>query len=177
MALQVHSFKGIGQTQQRLTEPPAPNSLVLVADGSPVPGTHLRVLERENIAGTELERMIAVFEVPSLPGGDYLLVVTMVDPAVGSIESGTLDFSLGQRSASARLFDAPMWMPNLSQIVKQLGPADPQAKMAKIDRVAVRDDYMGVLRLLADGRSMSAVLALTEVESGSVNPENPMSLR
>ena len=151
------------------------DSLILAADGSTMPGTHLRVLEREKLAENGLERMIAVFEVPNLPGGNYSLVVTMSDPSVGSIESGTLDFGLGHRSTTAGLFDAPEWMPDLSEIVSQLGPADPTAKLVKIDKQAVRAGYEDVLRLLAAGRSMSAVLALTEVESGSVNRERPMS--
>jgi len=150
------------------------DSLILAADGSTIPGTHLRVLEREKLAETGLERMIAAFEVPNLPGGDYSLVLTMSDPSVGNIESGTLDFSIGQRATTAGLFDAPEWMPDLAEIVGRLGPADPTAKLVKIDREAVRSGYLDVLRLLSQGRSMSAVLALIEVESGSVNPASPM---
>jgi tetratricopeptide (TPR) repeat protein len=150
-------------------------SLILKADGTPAPGTHLRVLEREKIEGTGLERMVAIFEVPNLPGGDYSLVVTMSDPAVGTIESGTLEFRLGQRTTSSALFDPPRWMPDLSEIVKQLGPANPQAVPTKIDKRAVLAGYKAVLSLMAEGRSMSAVLALAELETGSLSATNPMS--
>jgi VWFA-related protein len=150
------------------------SSLILAEDGAPLPGTFLRVLERESASQSGLERLIAAFEVPNLPGGNYALVVTMSDPGSGEVESGSLEFSLGQRS-TAGIFSAPDWMPDLSEIVGQLGPADPEVRIVKIDKQAVAEAYEQVLRLLADGRQMSAVLALAELEAGVVNKDNPMS--
>lgn len=150
-------------------------TLLLAADGSPVPGTYLRVLERETDTEVGVERMIGAFEVPNLPSGDYSLVVTMSDPGTGEVESGTLDFSLGQRTRTAGIFTPPPWMPDLSEILGQLGPADSEARIVKIDKKAVERDYANVLRTLAEGRQMSAVLELAELEAGLVNPENPIS--
>lgn len=151
-------------------------ALVLEADGTPVPGTFLRVLEREQDPAAGLERLIAAFEVPSLPSGEYQLVVTMSDPVSGDVDSGSLEFVLGQQGQQTAGFRPPQWMPDLSEIVRQLGPSTSEARVIKkIDKDAVRASYAKVLRQLADGRRMGAVLALAELEGSSVSDDNPMA--
>lgn len=148
-------------------------ALVLASDGTPIPGTFLRVLERERDEVDGLERMIAAFEVPNLPGGEYQLVVTMSDNTTGDVESGTLPFSLGRQS-EATLFTPPSWMPDLSEVVAFLGPPEGRT-IVKIDRDAVEEGYQEALRRLAGGQQTGAVLQLAELESGMVNPDNPMN--
>jgi VWFA-related protein len=149
-------------------------ALVLAADGTPVPGTFLRVLERERDADSGMERMIGAFEVPNLPDGEYELVVTMSNGSTGDVESGSLPFSVGRRG-NAVLFEPPRWMPDLADIVTQLGPQEGEASIVKIDRGAVETGYKRALRMLADGRETGAVLELAQLESSSLNPDNPMN--
>ena len=148
--------------------------LVLAADGTPVPGTFLRVLERERDDAAGLERMIAAFEVPNIPDGDYEMVVTMSDNQTGDIESGTLAFSIGRREG-ATVFQPPPWMPDLSEIVTQLGPDQDAKTIVKVDRDALQTGYTDALRMLAAGRETGAVLELAKLESSLVNPRNPMN--
>lgn len=150
-------------------------ALVLAEDGTPMPGTFLRVLEREQNPSADLERLIAAFEVPNLPSGSYELVVTMSDPVSGEVQSGSLDFSLGQESTRSSVYSPPQWMPDLADIVHQLGPADTERVAKKIDKTAVRTSYESVLRELAEGRQMGAILALAKLEGASVNEDDPMS--
>ena len=107
------------------------------------------MLERERDEAAGLERMIAAFEVPSLPSGEYQLVVTMSDNTTGDVESGTLAFSLGRQASMATVFTPPPWMPDLAEIVTQLGPDEGQGSIVKIDREAVEAGYREALRLLA----------------------------
>ncbi|MDX1643220.1 MAG: VWA domain-containing protein [Thermoanaerobaculia bacterium] len=149
-------------------------ALVLAEDGTPMPGTFLRVLEREQDESAGLERLIAAFEVPNLPSGSYELVVTMSDPATGDVESGSLEFVLGPQAAEKSAFMAPAWMPDLSEIVRQLGPEAGERVIRKIDKEAVRSSYESVLVQLSEGRQMGAILELAKLEGSSVSDRNPM---
>ena len=151
------------------------DGLVLAEDGTPIPGTFVRVLEREWDESAGVERMIAAFEVPNLPAGKYSLVVTMSDLGSGEVESGTLEFGLGRSADRGAIFNPPLWMPALDEVVDRLGPEDTGRKVVKIDREQLRSSYEEVLRQLAAGRMGGAVQALTELEGALINKKDPMA--
>ncbi len=67
---------------------------VFSADGKEVPGAALQMVDKEAGSGANPTRMVAAFQPPNLPPGEYELRVTLTDGA-GKSETTTSRFSVG----------------------------------------------------------------------------------
>jgi VWFA-related protein len=65
---------------------------VLGADGQPLPGGRLAVVERTTTGIEGLDKLVATFQPTGLKAGDYVLRVAVTDPATGSRKTNSARF-------------------------------------------------------------------------------------